>query len=163
MILNLSGRGCQRFASAEARVEPGTLAVMPQGVAHAFHRTSVQKSRKPATQGAVDTPRAEWNPDIEQPVRFFEDSRRLPEDPSQDNVFKAPWELFQRHVESDEPFRWTLLEGAKGVQPAENGLESPATSPGSRWARSREGARPRRASGMVVIAERPDPDVSEAD
>jgi hypothetical protein len=29
-----------------------------------------------------------------------------------------------RHVVLDEPFRWTLLEGAKGVQLAELGLES---------------------------------------
>jgi hypothetical protein len=51
----------------------------------------------------------------------------MPEDPSQDNAFKAQWELFLRQVVSDEPFRWTLLEGAKGVQLAENGLEPSAT------------------------------------
>ena len=41
-----------------------------------------------------------------------------------DNAFKIQWELFLRHVVLDEPFRWTLLEGAKGVQLAELGLES---------------------------------------
>jgi AraC family L-rhamnose operon transcriptional activator RhaR len=40
VILYLSGRGLQRFASGEARVEPGTLVVMPPGVAHAFVRTT---------------------------------------------------------------------------------------------------------------------------
>ena len=29
-----------------------------------------------------------------------------------------------RHVAKNEPFRWTLLEGAKGVQLAEKGIES---------------------------------------
>jgi len=78
------------------------------------------------TQSAADTPRAVWNPDIEQPIKFFEGWRKMPEDPSQDNAFKAQWELFLRHVAGDEPFRWTLLEGAKGVQLAEKGLESSA-------------------------------------
>jgi hypothetical protein len=32
--------------------------------------------------------------------------------------------LFLRHVVKNEPFRWNLLEGAKGVQLAEKGLES---------------------------------------
>ena len=48
----------------------------------------------------------------------------MPQDPSPENAFKAQWELFLRHVVGDEPFRWTLLEGAKGVQLAEKGLES---------------------------------------
>lgn len=33
-----------------------------------------------------------------------------------DNAFKVQWELFLKHVVNDEPFAWTLLEGAKGVQ-----------------------------------------------
>ena len=33
-------------------------------------------------------------------------------------------ELFLRHVAGDGPFRWNLLEGAKGVQLAELGLKS---------------------------------------
>jgi predicted dehydrogenase len=76
------------------------------------------------TQRAQDTPRAVWNPDIEQPIKFFEGWQKLPEDPSHDNAFKVQWELFLRHVANDEPFRWTLLEGAKGVQLAEKGIES---------------------------------------
>jgi hypothetical protein len=34
------------------------------------------------------------------------------------------WEFFLRHVVLDEPFPWTLLQGAKGVQLAELGLKS---------------------------------------
>lgn len=32
--------------------------------------------------------------------------------------------MFLRHVVKDEPYPYTLLEGAKGVQLAEKGLES---------------------------------------
>ena len=32
--------------------------------------------------------------------------------------------MFLRHVVKDEPWRYSLLEGAKGVQLAEKGLES---------------------------------------
>ena len=32
--------------------------------------------------------------------------------------------MFLLHVVKDAPFRWGLLEGAKGVQLAEKGLES---------------------------------------
>ena len=39
-ILYLSGRGQQEFATGEARVEPGTLVVMPPGVPHAFRRAT---------------------------------------------------------------------------------------------------------------------------
>jgi AraC family L-rhamnose operon transcriptional activator RhaR len=40
VILYLSGRGRQVFGSADARVEPGTLVVMPPGISHAFQRGS---------------------------------------------------------------------------------------------------------------------------
>jgi predicted dehydrogenase len=70
------------------------------------------------------TPRPVWNPDEPQPVSFFDGWQKLPEQSEYDNAFKAQWELFLRHVVKNEPFRWTLLEGAKGVQLAEKGVES---------------------------------------
>ena len=71
------------------------------------------------------TPRAIWNPDIAQPIDFFDTWIKMPEQAgAYDNAFKIQWELFLRHVALDEPFRWTLLEGAKGVQLAEYGLKS---------------------------------------
>jgi predicted dehydrogenase len=76
------------------------------------------------TQRAENTPRAVWNPDIEQPIKFFESWQKMPEYATFDNAFKVQWELFLKHVVNNEPFRWTLLEGAKGVQLAEKGLES---------------------------------------
>ena len=76
------------------------------------------------TQSAAETPRAVWNPDIPQPLDFFAGWRKIPDTADYDNAFKVQWELFLKHVANDEPFRWTLLEGAKGVQLAEKGLES---------------------------------------
>ena len=71
------------------------------------------------------TPRAIWNPDIAQPIDFYDTWIKMPEQAgAYDNAFKIQWELFLRHVALDEPFRWTLLEGAKGVQLAEYGLKS---------------------------------------
>ena len=71
-----------------------------------------------------NTPRPVWNPDMAQPISFFEGWAKVPEQESYDNAFKAEWELFLKHVVKDEPFQWTLLEGAKGVQLSEKGLES---------------------------------------
>ena len=70
------------------------------------------------------TPRPVWNPDVDSPLSYLEGWQRLPAHHTYDNAFKIQWELFLRHVVKDEPFRWTLLEGAKGVQLAEKGLES---------------------------------------
>jgi len=65
-----------------------------------------------------------WNPDIESPLNYFDSWQKVPEQDTFDNAFKRQWELFLRHVVKDEPFRWGLLEGAKGVQLAEMGIES---------------------------------------
>ncbi len=71
-----------------------------------------------------NTPKPLWNPDIEQPINFFEGWIKVPAQIFHDNAFKIEWELFLRHVIMDEPFPWTLLEGAKGLQLAEKGIES---------------------------------------
>ncbi len=70
------------------------------------------------------TPKPVWNPDVEQPIDFFEDWAKVPEQEAYDNAFKIQWELFLKHVVNDEPFPWNLLEGAKGVQLAELGYRS---------------------------------------
>ncbi|HEV2445752.1 MAG TPA: Gfo/Idh/MocA family oxidoreductase, partial [Candidatus Sulfopaludibacter sp.] len=70
------------------------------------------------------TPRPVWNPDIESPLNYYDGWQKVPEQDTFDNAFKRQWELFLRHVVKDEPFRWGLLEGAKGVQLAERGIES---------------------------------------
>lgn len=76
------------------------------------------------TQHYGNTPKPVWNPDIPSPINFFDGWSKVPEQETYDNAFKIQWELFLRHVVLDEPFRWTLLEGAKGVQLAEVGLKS---------------------------------------
>jgi len=71
-----------------------------------------------------NTPKPVWNPDIPQPINFFEGWAKVPEQEVYDNAFKVQWELFLKHVVKDTPFPWDLREGAKGVQLAEKGLES---------------------------------------
>ncbi len=78
------------------------------------------------TQHYGNTPRPVWNPDIDQPVAFFDGWSKVPEQEPAENAFKAQWELFLRHVVLDEPFPWSLKEGAKGVQLAELGMQSSA-------------------------------------
>jgi len=70
------------------------------------------------------TPRPVWNPDVESPLNYFENWEKVETGEAFDNAFKAQWELFLRHVVADGPFGWDLLEGAKGVQLAEIGMES---------------------------------------
>ena len=75
-------------------------------------------------QSAAATPRAVWNPDLPQPIDFYSTWEKVPDEAPFDNAFKVQWELFLKHVVADEPFRWTLLEGAKGVQLATKALQS---------------------------------------
>jgi len=71
-----------------------------------------------------NTPKPVWNPDIPQAINFFEGWAKVPEQENYDNAFKIQWELFLKHVVSNDPFPWNLYEGVKGVQLAEKGLES---------------------------------------
>lgn len=71
-----------------------------------------------------NTPKPVWNPDIQQPINFYDGWSKVPEQESYDNAFKVQWELFLKHVVKDEPFPWDLRDGARGVQLAERGLES---------------------------------------
>jgi len=71
-----------------------------------------------------NTPRPVWNPDIPQPINFYDGWSKVPEQETFDNAFKVQWELFLKHVVKDEPFPWDLRDGAKGVQLAEKGIES---------------------------------------
>jgi predicted dehydrogenase len=86
--------------------------------------TCVAGLREAWVQSISETPRPVWNPDIQQPIDFYQGWQKVPASVEYDNAFKIQWELFLRHVALDEPFRWTLREGAKGVQLAELGLKS---------------------------------------
>ena len=80
--------------------------------------------RKCLIQPRQATPREVWNPDIDRTHDLFEAWQEVPDTNPVENAFKSQWELFLRHVVLDEPFRWTLLEGAKGVQLAQIALQS---------------------------------------
>jgi predicted dehydrogenase len=71
-----------------------------------------------------NTPKPVWNPDIQQTINFFEGWAKVPDQENYDNAFKVQWELFLRHVVKNDPFPWDLLQGVKGVQLAEKGMES---------------------------------------
>ncbi len=86
--------------------------------------SAVAGLRKCYTQHYGNTPKPVWNPDIDQPIHFFEGWSEVPEQEHFDNAFKAQWELFLKHVVIDDPFPWNLKEGARGVLLAEKGLES---------------------------------------
>lgn len=75
-------------------------------------------------QSRVATPRPVWNPDIKQSMNFFDQWQEVPDTETYDNGFKIQWEHFIRHVVEDAPYRWTLLEGAKGVQLVDLALQS---------------------------------------
>jgi predicted dehydrogenase len=86
--------------------------------------SAVAGLRECYVQSYENTPRPVWNPDIQQPINFFEGWTKFAEQETYDNAFKVQWELFLKHVVKDEPFPWDLRDGAKGVQLAEKGIES---------------------------------------
>ena len=86
--------------------------------------SAVAGLRDCVVQHDANTPKPVWNPDIPNPIDFYAGWTSVPNNQNYDNAFKAQWELFLRHIVLDEPFRWSLWEGAKGVQLAELGLES---------------------------------------
>ncbi len=86
--------------------------------------SAVAGLRDCVVQHASATPRCTWNPDLPSPVNFEAGWNQVPSYQLFENAFKIQWELFLRHVVVGEPFPWGLLEGAKGVQLAEKGIES---------------------------------------
>ena len=88
------------------------------------HGSAVAGLTSCRTQSRVNTPRPVWNPDEKQTMPFFEQWAEVPDSQVYDNGFKIQWEHFIRHVVEDEPWRWTLAEGAKGLQLVEAALQS---------------------------------------
>ncbi len=86
--------------------------------------SAVAGLRECKVQSRVNTPRAVWNPDIPNPIDFRAGWSDVPANAEFDNAFKAQWELFLKHVACDAPFPWDFLEGARGVQMAEAGMQS---------------------------------------
>lgn len=88
------------------------------------HGSAVAGLHKCYSQQRVNTPKPVWNPDQPQTMNFFEDWEEVPDNQIFDNGFKVQWEQFLRHVAEDGPWNYSLMEGAKGVQLAELGLQS---------------------------------------
>ena len=86
--------------------------------------SAVASLRDCVAQSDVTTPKPVWNPDIDNTIDFFGTWQRVPSNRVFENAFKIQWELFLKHYVADEPFRWSLLEGAKGLQLADAGYES---------------------------------------
>jgi predicted dehydrogenase len=88
------------------------------------HGSAVAGLQECRAQSRVTTPRPVWNPDVKQTMNFFDQWQEVPDTEFYDNGFKIQWEHFIRHVVEDAPYRWTLPEGAKGVQLVEAALQS---------------------------------------
>jgi predicted dehydrogenase len=88
------------------------------------HGSAVAGLSRCYTQHRVNTPRPVWNPDIPQTMVFNDQWQEVPDTQAYENGFKLQWEDFIRHVVENKPWRFDLLEGAKGVQLAELGMKS---------------------------------------
>lgn len=86
--------------------------------------SAVAGLRDCVAQHESQTPRPTWNPDVDSGIKYADGWSRVPDYQVFENAFRAQWELFLRHVVKDEPWRHSLLEGAKGVQLTELAMES---------------------------------------
>ena len=121
MFLLEDGTMCQFNSSWVTRVRrDDLLSIQIDGT----KGSAVAGLRDVRIQSAGTTPKPVWNPDIPQPIDFHDNWQLVPDNIEYDNAFKIQWELFLRHLALDEPFRWTLREGARGVQLAELGMQS---------------------------------------
>ncbi|MCC7045670.1 MAG: Gfo/Idh/MocA family oxidoreductase [Alphaproteobacteria bacterium] len=88
------------------------------------HGSAVAGLQSCRIQSKVATPRPVWNPDVKQSLDLYGGWQEVPETQPFNNGFKVEWEMFIRHVCEGAPFKWDLMEGAKGVQLAELALKS---------------------------------------
>ena len=86
--------------------------------------SAVAGLRECKVQHRSTTPKPIWNPDVPNPIDFYADWKDVPDNARFGNGFRAQWEEFLKHVVCGAPYKYTLLEGAKGVQLAELGLKS---------------------------------------
>lgn len=70
------------------------------------------------------TPRPVWNPYVDSLINHLDGWTRVPDYQVFHNAFKVHWEMFLKYVVKNEPWKNTLLEGAKGVQLTEKAAES---------------------------------------
>lgn len=124
-------------AYAIFRLEGGVVAQINSSWTVRVHRDELVEFQVDGTEGSAvaglrecrvqhrsTTPRPVWNPDVPAADSFRDQWQPVPDNEDFDNAFKAQWELFLRHVVRDEPWRWDLAAGARGVQLGELGLRS---------------------------------------
>ncbi len=116
-----NGIVCQFNSSWAVRVRRDDLLTME---VHGTKGSAVAGLRECRIQSAGNTPKPVWNPDIAQPIDFNAGWQDVPNNLPYDNAFKIQWEEFLRHVALDAPWRYSLREGAKGVELAELGMKS---------------------------------------
>ena len=88
------------------------------------HGSAVAGLRSCRVQHRSATPKAVWNPDLEDGGRYRAQWEQVPDNTEFPNGFRAQWENFLQHVVTGTPFPHDLLSGARGLQMAEAGLRS---------------------------------------
>ena len=88
------------------------------------HGSAVAGLHKCRSQSRVNTPKPVWNPDEPQTMNFFDGWNEVPDTQTFGNGFQEQWVEFLHHVMGDAPWKFSLAEGAKGVQLAELALQS---------------------------------------
>jgi predicted dehydrogenase len=88
------------------------------------HGSAIAGLQSCKIQQRMATPRPVWNPDLKRTDDFRAGWQDVPDTQSYENGFRAQWEMFIRHVVADETWKYTLMEGAKGVQLVELALQS---------------------------------------
>ena len=120
MFKTKTGVICQFNSSWDVRVRRDDLLTMQ---VDGTKGSAVVGLRKCWAQSLENTPRPIWNPDVDSPIDYYANWEVIDPGPC-DNAFKIQWELFLKHVARDEPFPWSLREGAKGVELAEKSWQS---------------------------------------
>ena len=86
--------------------------------------TAIAGLQKCFYQSAGATPTCVWDPDAENPANYLEGWQEVQPGQKFENAFRIEWEFFLKHVVENEPFPWTFVEGAKGIQLADLALQS---------------------------------------
>ncbi|WVQ78849.1 hypothetical protein IAT38_000940 [Cryptococcus sp. DSM 104549] len=86
--------------------------------------SAVATLRDCVAQHESATPRPTWNPDVPSSIDYIGGWARVPDHGVLENAFKVQWEMFLKYVVKGGEWKYDLLEGARGVQLTELGLES---------------------------------------
>ena len=124
-------------AYATFQLDGGVIAQMNMSWATRVHRDDLVTFHADGTLGSAiaglndcvmqpraATPRPVWNPDQKQTIDFYSTWQPVPDNTVFDNGFKVQWEMFIRHIAENAPYKYTLREGAKGLQLVECATKS---------------------------------------